>query len=433
MKLSYILLFAAASAATSAGAQAWSLEDCVGYAIEHNINIKNQQLRIEQSELQITQAKDAFLPNVDGSASQSFNFGRGLTSENTYANRNTSNFQWGVGLTMPLFQGLREYRQLDYAKSALQQALYEHEAAKDNVTLNVIAQYLQVLYCKEVEQSAISQAEYSAYEVGRQKALFEAGKVAEADIYDIEAQHAQDQLQVVTSKNDTQTALVNLANLLQLSSVEGFDVKPLDETEPIIPRPDAVYDDALRVNNSILGARQGIKTAQQNISVAKSGYIPTLSLNAGVGSSYYTVKGFDSESFSNQMRHNLSTYIGFSLRIPIFDGFSTRNNVRSAKIQEHSARLNLAQQESDLYKDIQLAYYQAIGARERYVTSQATVDKTKQSFDAVREKYNMGRSTSAEFEQAKNNLFRSEVSGIQAHYEYLLRHRILMFYKSNKL
>lgn len=428
-----ILSLAASVIALGVSAQAWSLEDCVNYAIDHNITVKSQELQVKRGELDITAAKDRFLPSLDASSSQSFNFGRGLTAENTYADRNTSNFQWGVNFSLPLFQGMSEYRRLNLAKSSLQQMLYEQEATKDNVALNVISQYLLVLYSKEVEQSARSQAKYSAYEVSRQKALVDAGKVAEADLYDAEAQAAQDQLQVVTAQNDTQTALVNLANLLQLPSVEGFDIKPLDDAEPMIPHADDVYSDALTVNNSILGARQGLKVADDNISVAKTGYIPTLSFNAGVGSSYYTVSGFDSESFAKQMRHNLSTYLGFSLRIPIFDGFSTRNNVRTAKIQKYSAELELEQRESDLYKNIQLAYYQAKGARERYMTSEETVEKTKLSFDATREKYNLGRATPVEFEQAKNNLFRTEVSRIQAHYEYLLRYRILMFYKSNRL
>lgn len=419
--------------AASAGARQWSLEECVDYAIEHNISVRSAELQVRSGENDITAAKDAFLPSLDASASQSFNFGRGLTSENIYANRNTSNFQWGANFNLPIFQGLSEYRRLKMTKSALQQVLYEHEAAKDNVALNVISQYLQVLYCREVEASAGSQAGFSAYEVERQKALVEEGKVAEADLYDAEAQAAQDRLQLVSAQNDTQIALVNLANLLQLKSVDEFDVLPLTDDEPLLPRPETVFDEAMGINNSILGARQAVKVADDNISLAKSGYIPTLSFNAGVGSSYYRLSGLPNDSFSQQMRHNYATYLGFSLRVPIFDAFSTRNSVRTARIRHLNASLQLEQQESDLYKNIQLAYYQALGAQERFLTSAETLDKTRLSFEATREKYNLGRSTPQEFEQAKNNLFRTEVSRIQAHYEYLLRHRILQFYRTNRL
>lgn len=431
MKKAIISVLAlAALMPVSAKAEAWSLARCISYAAEHNISVRNAAVQTQSGRYDIDAAKDAFLPTVDASASQSFSFGRGLTSENIYANRNTSNFQWGASLNLPLFQGLAEYRRLDAARLELDRLLLEFEAAKDNVTLNVILQYLQVLYNREVEESAASQCRFSEYEVERQKALVEEGKVAEADLYDAESQAAQDRLQLVTARNDSQVALVNLANLLQLPSVDGFDVLPLEEAEPVLPRPEAVFEAASVINNSLLGARQALRVADKNISVAKSGYIPTLSFNAGVGSSYYFVNGYDNGSFSWQMRNNFSTYLGLSLRIPIFDAFSTRNNVRSARIRRLQAELSLEQQESDLYTNIRLAYYQALGAQERYFTSASTLEKTRLSFEATREKYNLGRSTPQEFEQAKNNLFRTEISRIQSHYEYLLRHKILEFYRT---
>ncbi len=414
-------------------AETWTLENCVSYALTHNLSVKARQLNIESGQLQLTEAKDRFLPSLNASAGESLNFGRGLTANNTYADRNTTNFQWGASLQLPLFQGLSEYRQIKVAKSNLQQLLYEHEAANDNVTLNIISQYLQVLYAKEVHASALSQLSHTTYEVGRQKALLEAGKVPEADLLDAESQKAQDELQVVTSENDIKVSLVELANLLQLPDVGNFDIAPIPEDEPIIPTAESVFNAAMMHNNSILAASQSIKTAEHNISLAKSGYIPRLSFNAGIGSSYYTIGGYVNDPFSAQMKHNFSTYIGFSLSIPIFDAFSTRNSVRQAKLQHLSAQLQLDQQSTDLYKTIQLAYYQACGAREKYLASLSTLEKTRRSFAATQEKYNLGRATPAEFEQAKNNLFRIEISSIQSHYEYLLRHRILIFYQSNRL
>lgn len=413
-------------------AESWTLDSCITYAVEHNISIRQQDLRVREGELAITEAKDRFLPSADASASQSFNFGRGLTAENTYANRNTSSTSWNVGVSLPLFQGMTEYHRMEIARLSLQQYVFDKEATKDNLTLNIISQYLQVLYNKEVAKSARSQAELSAFEVERQKAMIEAGKVAEATLYDLEAVAAQDRLQVVTSDNDVQTALVNLANLLQLTSVEGFDVSPLTDDSPFIPGPDEVYASAMGINNTILGLRQAIQVADRNITLAKDGYLPTLSFNGGIGSSYYTVSGIPSESFGNQMKHNFSTYLGFSLRIPIFDAFNTRNGIRRAKLQKLNAELNFEQQQSDLYKEIQLAYYQAVGARERYLTSDETLEKTKLSFESMRERFNLGRATQADYEQAKNNLFKTEISRIQAHYEYILRAHILQFYRTNR-
>jgi outer membrane protein len=413
--------------------ETWTLQRCVDYALENNLTVKNSHLQVDQSEIDVTSAKDAFLPTLSASASEGFNFGRGLTSDNTYADRNTSSFQWGVNMSLPLFQGLSDVRQLKVAKSAMQQYLMEFEAAKDDLTLNIMAQYLQVLYNKEVAKSAISQLSYSTYEVERQKALVDEGKVAEAYLYDAEAQQAQDRLQVITAENDVRVALVNLANLLQLPTADGFDVAPLDEENPEIPGPDVVYSRALEHNHSILSARQGIVTARDRVSYARSGYMPRLSFDASVGSSYYTVAGYDNQPFATQMRNNFSTYLGLRLSIPIFDAFSTRNNIRRARLQETSARLELDRRESELYKTIQLAYTQATGARDKFLTSSETLDKTRLSFEATRERYALGRATPTDFEQAKNNLFRVEISRISSRYEYLLRYRILRFYETNRL
>lgn len=412
----------------SVKAEPWTLDSCISYAVSHNISILQSELQIRDAEQGVIEAKDRFLPSLDASASQQFNFGRGLTAQNTYADRNTSNFGWSAGLSLPLFQGMAEYSNLKLSRLTLQQYVLENDAAKDNVAMNVISQYLQVLYCKEVAQSARSQAELSTFEVERQRAMIEAGKVAEATIYDLEAVAAQDKLQIITADNDIQTALVTLANLLQLPTVEGFDVLPLNESDPLIPKPGEVYDMAMLHNNSILSNQQAVAVAGERISYAKSGYIPTLRFNAGLGSSYYRLSGYENDPFGPQMKNNFQTYLGFSLSIPIFDGFNTRNSVRRAKLQQTNARLALDQRRADLYKDIELAYYQATGARDKYLTSAETLEKTRLSFESTRERFNLGRATQADYEQAKNNLFKTEITRIQAHYEYLIRHRLLLFY-----
>ena len=143
-RMAVMSLVVAAAAYAANGQDAWTLRQCVDYALENNLTVKNTRLQVDQARLDVTSAKDAFLPSLSASAAEGFNFGRGLTSDNTYADRNTSNFQWGVNLSLPLFQGLSDVRQLKAAKSSMQQYLMEFEAAKDDLTLNIISQYLQV-------------------------------------------------------------------------------------------------------------------------------------------------------------------------------------------------------------------------------------------------------------------------------------------------
>ncbi len=417
--------------AVAANAETWTLEKCIDYALTNNLTVRSRALDVRNAELDVTAAKDAFLPEVGLSASQSFNLGRGLTSENTYADRNTSNFQWGANLSVPLFQGLGNVRRLDYAKASLLAVVEEFEAAKEDVTLNVIAQYLQVLYCDEVYKVALGQIELSDYELKRQQALLEAGKVPEIDMLNARSQLAQDELSATTAKNDYTLALVDLAQLLRLDDIEGFEVASLDDDNVLMRSADEVFANAKLNNSSVNAGRLRIAAADKNIRVAKSGYMPRLSFTAGIGSSYYTVSGFDNDKFGHQMKNNFSTYFGFNLSIPVFDAFSTRNNVRRARVSRLSAELQYETACDNLYKAVQQAYYSALGAAKRLESSTVAEDATEKTFAATREKYNLGRATPTDYETAKNNYLRAVSDRVRAKYEYMLRTRILDFYNSH--
>lgn len=180
----------AACAMLGAKAETMNLDRCIAYAIENNLTVRQHDIERRNAELQLTDAKDTALPQISGSASQSWNFGRGLTSANTYADRNTSSFGANIGLQMPLFNGLQTVRGIRYAKASLVAIVESLEATKDDVALRVIAQYLQVLYCKEIESVAISQAELTLEEQHHREALLEAGKIPEADMLDARSQAA---------------------------------------------------------------------------------------------------------------------------------------------------------------------------------------------------------------------------------------------------
>lgn len=409
-------------------AKVWNIDECIDFAIENNIQVKNARIQETSGQYDVIEAKDQFLPNISANASETFNFGRGLTSENTYADRNTSNFQWGVGMQLPLFQGLQASRQLKYAKVKLRTLALRTDAAKENITLNVIAQYLQALYCRELLATANEQVRLSDYELNRQQELANAGKIAEVNVLQAKAQLAQDKLSVANAQNDYTIALLDLAQLIQLPDITDFDIQPLDDQLPTIASPETVYADALFSNAGLLAAQNNVTAAQAQESVAKTGYIPRLSFNAGIGSSYYHLGGYDNASFSRQMRDNYSTYFGFSLQIPIFDAFSTRNRVRKAQVQTVTARLQLQDTQTQLYKDIQQAYYRAVGAHSKFQTGVASEEIAREAFEAMKEKYEMGRATPQEFEQSKTSYLKSTIDRIQANYEYILRCRILNFY-----
>lgn len=428
MKTRNILLATFLCGFIGASASTWSLDSCISYAVSHNLTVKSRQLEIQSGEIDITAAKNRHLPQFNAGASQSFSFGRGLTSDNTYTNRNTSNFGWSVNMSLPIFQGLSAVRQTKYAKANLRALIEELEASKDDITLNVISAYLQVLYAGEMCKVADEQLRLSIVEQERREQLLEAGKIPELDLTEARSQVAQNQMSAVNAQNDRTLALVDLAQLLELPGIDGFDIAPIDDDGLGIYPADEVYRRALAANHSILAGRRRIEAADRNISLAQSSYLPTLSFNAGIGSNYYTVSGINSETFGQQMRNNFNKSLGFSLSIPIFDAFSSRNSVRRAKVQKLNAELQYEDNERRLYKNIQQAYYQALGAAEKRRAAEVSEAATREAFEAMQQKYNFGKANSTEYEQARSNYVRAMSEAVQAKYESILRRRILAFY-----
>ncbi|MEZ3520098.1 MAG: TolC family protein [Muribaculaceae bacterium] len=405
----------------------------MSYAIDHNIDVSTRRLETLSGELDVTAAKDRFLPQLSGYASQSFNLGRALTADNTYANRNTSSFSVGAQLSLPIFQGLSAVRRLDYARSGLRAMVEQFEAAKDDVTLNVISQYLQALYSGEMLQVAKERLAISRGELQRRSALLESGKIPELDIYQARQQVASDELTVVNATNDSIMALLDLAQLLNLPSADGFSISPLADTQLPLVSADDVFRNALQYNHSMRASALEVESAEKNTALAKTGYIPTLSFNAGLGTNYYKTSGIDNENFGQQMRHNFSQSFGFSLSVPIFDAFGTRNSVRRARLQEENARLRLDDSRARLFKAINQAYTQAVGADKKRRAADVAVEASRAAFEAMKQKYDFGRANATEFEEAKSNYTAAMAEAVQAKYESILRTRILQFYNKSDI
>lgn len=429
-----VLIIAVTAAATLAAsapadAQQWSLDSCISYALDHNIEVRQRILAARQGELAVREAKDAALPHVNGYASENFSFGRGLTALNTYANRNTNAFSVGANLSLPLFQGLRVVRNIDYSRTSLRALVERSEAIKDDVTVNVIAQYLQALYSREALAVARMSLSVSEKELLRREQLLEAGKIPELDLYEAQAQVSRDNLTVVNAQNDSIIALLDLANLLNIGSDTEFDILPLQEdSETTIPTIEEVWSNVTINNHSLRAASIEREAAIKNVSVAKTGYIPTLSFNAGLGTNYYKTTGYDNESFATQMKNNFSKSLGFSLNIPIFDAFSTRNSVARAKVQQLNAELDLENTRQSLYKTISTAYTQAVAAQSKEESATAAEQSTLKAFEAMSVKYDNGRANATEYEKAKADYLNALAERVQAHFEKLLRIKILNHY-----
>ncbi|MDE6018938.1 MAG: TolC family protein [Muribaculaceae bacterium] len=408
--------------------RAWSLDSCISYALTHNVEIRQRINAARQGEMAVREAKDRVLPNLSGYGSQNFSFGRGLTADNTYANRNTSSFSVGAQLSVPLFQGLRVVRSVKYSETSLKALVEQSEAVKDDVSINVMAAFLQALYAREALGVARMSLGVSKDELRRREILLDAGKIPELDLFEARAQVSRDELAVVNAENDSVLALLDLSNLLDIENDGSFDIIPLEEEYLPIPPLDEVWTNMQMANHSLRAAAIRRQAAGENVEVAKTGYIPTLSFNAGIGTSYYKTSGLSNEAFGPQMRHNFSKSFGFSLNIPIFDGFSTRNSIYRARLDRLNAELDLDNTRQQLYKAVSTAHAQAKAAFSKEIASQSAVENTKAAFDAMTVKYDNGRANATEYEKAKADYINALADRLQARYERQLRTRILLHY-----
>lgn len=434
--LSFILASLAASAQQSRG---WTLRQCIDYALENNITVKQQDVTRRQNEVQLSTAKNSRLPDLNASASQNWSFGRGLTSENTYSNRNTSSTSLSLGTTVPLFTGFRIPRTIELNKLNLEAATADLGKARDDISVQVAQAYVQILYNIELRDVAQRQIDIDSMQVERLREMYRTGKASGVEVAQQEATLAQSRLTLTQADNDYRISLLTLAQLLELPSPEGFtivrpDIAALTVDEAAaLPLPDEIFQEAIAFKPEVKAETLRLKSTEMSIKIAQSALWPTLSLSAGLGSNYYKTNGFDTESFGRQMRNNFSQYIGLSLNIPIFNRFETRNSIRSARLDRESQQLRLDDVKKTLYKEIQQAYYNAVAARTQYASSTEATASNKAAFDLMSAKYEYGKANITEFNESKNNWLKAESDLARAKYEYMYDTSLLDFYRGRPL
>lgn len=435
MKKQYItfVTIAVLSAGPAMAQKQWNLKQCIEYAIEHNLTIKQQEAAKDESTVDLNTAKWSRLPDLNGSASHSFNFGRSLQMDNTYQQLNTQNTGLNLSTSIPLFTGMQIPNQIALSKLNLKAAVEDLNKAKEDISIQVTSAYLQVLFNEELAKVAHEQVTLSEEMLKQKTAFFKVGKASEAELYEAKSRAAQDQLSAVQADNEYRLALLDLSQLLELPSPEDFSIvaPSIDEGKDfcILSSPADIYSEALLIKPSIKAAQYRVEGAQKSIRIAQSGYYPQLSLGAGIATSYYNVSGRENGNFGSQLRDNFSQYIGLSLNIPIFNRFSTRNQVRKARIQQTTLNWQLEDAKKALYKEIQQAYYNAVNAESKFESSRTADEAAKASFNLMKEKYANGKATSTEFNEARTNWLKAVSDRIQAKYDYLFRTKILDFYK----
>ena len=434
----------------------WTLSQCIDHAISHNISIKQKANQCKQREYQLSTARNSRLPDLSASASESFSFGRGLTLDNTYTNRSTNSTSLSLGTTVPLFTGFQIPNQIKLSQLNLEAATQDLEKARNDIRMKVAQAYVQILYDMEMADVAHRQVAIDSQQVARLEAFVENGKASAAELSRQRSTLAASHLTATQADNSYQLSLLALTQLLELPSPDDFAVVKVNVNVNVndngngngndngngngngflrssLPSPEIIYAEALTFKPEVQAEQLRLSAAERNIDIAKAAGLPTLNLSAGLQTNYYKTVGLMADNFTTQLKNNFAQYVGLSLNVPIFTRFKVHNSIRSARVDLENQHLQLENVKKTLYKEIQQVYYNAVAADSKYHSSEAAARSGYDAFLLTQAKYENGKATITEFNEAKANYLKAESDHVKARYEYLYQTALMDFYRGREL
>lgn len=410
----------------------WSLDECIDYALSNNPDVKIQELSYENKIIDYNTEKNGWLPKVSMVSTQLVTFGRSLTYENTYSNTSTRQTTFSLSGEMTLFDGLRQHYEVKMANDLMRKEEYLLKQTKINLAMKVTGAYMQVLLDLESLGIAEQQVKIDSMQTSRMNHLFVHGKASYVDITQQKATLQNSIAKSVESQNQLQIDQLVLCQLMNLRgsttiTIGKFEEKNLPSMLP--EKPDVIYDNAIRHYPDILSQKAAISSSENKIKIYQSDRYPQLSLVGGVGSNYYKTNGLSNGSFGNQMKNNFSQEIQLQLTIPIFNRFSTRNNIRKANVEKTENEYRLMKKEQELYKEISQTYARAMNAYSNIESYSKAVESNREAFKLMSKKYECGKATQVEFDDSKTKLLKALSTRIQAVYEYIYQCLLLDFYQ----
>jgi outer membrane protein len=424
----------AQDASTATTPKVWSLEDCITYAIENNITVKDAALNKDIAEIDYSKAKSSRLPNLFGSASQSFSSGNTIDPiTSSYVTDQINSTNVGINSSMTLFQGNQLNNQIKQNKLFLEQSVFQEEVEKNNIALNILEVYLQTLYSKENIAIAENNVTASEKEVERAKARLDAGTIALSDYTEAQSQTATNKYNVIAAKNDYQQYIIQLKQLLELSPMEDIEIQTIDENMDLVNLEldkMKVYTNALGFLPEIQSSILNIEANKKELDIAKGAYLPTLSLSGSIGSGYTSI---NDNTFSDQFDINFNQKIGLSLSIPIFNRNQTKAAVKTASINIEKAEIQKQSTEKEIYKKVETAYQNAVSAQEQVVASEASKIAAEKSYELAQKKYELGALSTTDLVISQNTYTNAQQNYLQSKYLNILYHQLLQFYQGNDI
>jgi outer membrane protein len=415
--------------------QAWSLEECIKYAIDHNIQIKQQTIQTRIQKNSLDQSKLNLLPTINGTATQNYTFGRAL-DQNSYTFYNQTLLQnyFYIGGRTNLFSGLQNLNTIQRNKYELLAGEQDLQKIRDNVSLSVALAYLQILLNKELVTANENQLNITKQQIGKTQKLVDAGSVARGNLLQIEAQAAQEELSLITMRNQLETSYLNLTQLLEIASPAGFEIVVPDiiveQNSVVTGNIDEIYQLATQSRPEIKSSELKLTASEYDLKIAKGGRIPSISLDHNFGTRYTYFKNMPGyQPFEDQLKNNKSYGLGFTLSVPVLNGWQVNKNISNSKLAVESSQYSLDGTKKQLYKDIQQAYTDATAALKKYNASFKAVNSSEEAFRYTEQKFSVGMITPVDYNAAKTQLLNAQSDMSQAKYEFIFKTKVLDFYK----
>lgn len=425
-----ILIYIALVLPIFAQAKVMTMQQCIDTALVNNLALQTSQNNYESSRIQYQQSLTNLSPNISGGISQRFSFGRSTGADNITRSVNNSNTSFNLGADILLFDGLAMKFAIDQARANMNATEAQLSAQELQIRQTITTMYLQILLHKMQMTVAEAQLEDTRRLLEKNRALVAAERLAEGELYTLEAQEAQEEFSVVQAQNSHQLALLDLAQAMNLKDMTGFDIVEVstDEMPSILPNQEDVYELALQNRPELKALAYQIDAAEAGLKGRKAAYSPTLSASAGVGSGYYHMNGAENAGFGEQMKENFSANVGINLVVPIYDKMQTPHAVKQQKLSVENAKLQLEQKQQEIRKQIDGAYYDAVNAYQEWQSAKKAEKSQRQAMLYTSQKYEAGRATGYEYTTAKTNCLRATTTRLQAEYTYYFRLYLLQSY-----
>ena len=425
-----------------ASSQTWTLQECVGYALENNIQLKQSRISAEESRESLQQSKAALLPSLSASTNQNVSWRPwsqstvNLASGTLTSTKSTVNYNgtYGVSANVTVWNGGKNTKTVKQNKLQTEISELSTGQQENSIIEQIALLYIEILFQREAVKVNEEVVNSSAIAYNRGKEMYEVGSISKSDFVQLESQMAQDNYSLITSRTQLDNYKFQLKQLLEITGNDDFDVAAEDVTSDkmlaVIPNKDDVYNAAVELRPEIQSGRLSVKSNELGIDIAKAGYMPQVSLNAGINTS--NASGM-TDAVGTQLKTNVSNSLGMSISVPIFDQRQNKTAVAKAKLQHMNSQLSLQQAEKDLYKSIENYWLDATNCQQQYIYSESSVKSNRESYQLLTEKFQLGLVNIVELNNGKTNMLQAEQQYLEAKYRTLYNIAMLNFYQGKSL